>query len=348
MDLYHKFLGIPPEEQPPNRYRLLGLALYESDVEVIEHAARRNMRFVREATKTAPNIPQKEVQELLLEIADAKLVLRDPARRREYDRELRESLPKSGAQRTQAPPQQLSDDASSEPSSNLKDWESSSVQGAKSSLPSAQFISSIDDVEQQSFGGASWAIDSSSESIKQPSTLVQNQEWIIGSSPTVDIRLRTSWVSRRHCRIWSQNGATFIEDLDSTNGTFINGVPVRGATQLQDEDLITLGRNTRVPWPIPSEFVGKDIRVYLIGRSPDCDFRMSDKSVSQYHAQLIVEGDTYVLEDLDSLNGTRVSSFDRRISRCSVQPHLSIFFGRTKVCVEDILRAVGASGGNRL
>ncbi|MCA9241629.1 MAG: FHA domain-containing protein, partial [Planctomycetales bacterium] len=324
MDLYHKFLGITPEEQPPNRYRLLGLALYESDVEVIENAARRNMRFVREATKTAPNIPQKEVQELLLEIADAKLVLRDPGRRREYDRELSESLPKSGVLRTQPPPQPLSDDGSSEPSSDLRDWDSSSVQGAKSSLPSAQFISSIDDVEQQSFGGASWAMDPSSGSLKQPTTLTGDQEWVIGSSPGVDIRLRTSWVSRRHCRIWHENGLTYIEDLKSTNGTFVNGVPVRSATPLHEEDLITLGRNTRVPWPIPQDFSGKDMRVYMIGRSPDCDFRMSDKSVSQYHAQLIGEGESYVREDLDSLNATRAPCFDRRVSRYVAHPHLSI------------------------
>ena len=28
---YHKWLGIPPEEQPPNHYRLLGIALFEKD-----------------------------------------------------------------------------------------------------------------------------------------------------------------------------------------------------------------------------------------------------------------------------------------------------------------------------
>src|SRR5687768_18381170 len=38
-DPYHKWLAIPPEEQPPHHYRLLGIKLFESDPDVIESAA---------------------------------------------------------------------------------------------------------------------------------------------------------------------------------------------------------------------------------------------------------------------------------------------------------------------
>src|ERR1700739_926521 len=45
-DPYRKWLGIPRDEQPPNHYRLLGVALFEDDVEAISHAAdRQNFRF---------------------------------------------------------------------------------------------------------------------------------------------------------------------------------------------------------------------------------------------------------------------------------------------------------------
>ena len=37
-DPYHEWLGIPPEEQPPNHYRLLGIPLFEPDPQVIRHA----------------------------------------------------------------------------------------------------------------------------------------------------------------------------------------------------------------------------------------------------------------------------------------------------------------------
>jgi len=38
-DPYHKWLGIPPEDQPPNLYRLLGIRRFENDPDVIEAAA---------------------------------------------------------------------------------------------------------------------------------------------------------------------------------------------------------------------------------------------------------------------------------------------------------------------
>ena len=42
-DPYHQWLGIPAAEQPPNHYRLLGVPLLESDLDVIEAAAERRV-----------------------------------------------------------------------------------------------------------------------------------------------------------------------------------------------------------------------------------------------------------------------------------------------------------------
>ena len=38
-DPYYKWLGIPPKDQPPNHYRLLGIDLFTPDPDVIESAA---------------------------------------------------------------------------------------------------------------------------------------------------------------------------------------------------------------------------------------------------------------------------------------------------------------------
>lgn len=46
-DPYHRWLGIPPHEQPASHYRLLGLATFESDQDVIEEAAHRQIRYVK-------------------------------------------------------------------------------------------------------------------------------------------------------------------------------------------------------------------------------------------------------------------------------------------------------------
>ena len=46
-DPYYKWLGIPPKDQPPHHYRLLGLELLESDAEVIDAAANRLMEYLQ-------------------------------------------------------------------------------------------------------------------------------------------------------------------------------------------------------------------------------------------------------------------------------------------------------------
>ena len=44
-----------------------------------------------------------------------------------------------------------------------------------------------------------------------------------------------------------------------------------------------------------------------IGRGPDNTIVVNDPSISAHHVQLLLEGDTYRLKDLDSTNGTRVN-----------------------------------------
>lgn len=46
-DGYHKWLGIPPKDQPPNHYRLLGIELFENDDDVIEGAADQRISHLR-------------------------------------------------------------------------------------------------------------------------------------------------------------------------------------------------------------------------------------------------------------------------------------------------------------
>ena len=46
-DPYHKWLGIPPDEQPANHYRLLGLELFESDRDVIDSASLEQIAHIR-------------------------------------------------------------------------------------------------------------------------------------------------------------------------------------------------------------------------------------------------------------------------------------------------------------
>jgi hypothetical protein len=85
-DPYWKWLGIPPEEQPPNHYRLLGIALFEEDAEVINNAADRQMAHMR-TVQTGKRAAMS--QGILNELSTAKVCLLDPVRKQAYDARLR-------------------------------------------------------------------------------------------------------------------------------------------------------------------------------------------------------------------------------------------------------------------
>jgi hypothetical protein len=85
-DPYHKWLGIPPAEQPPHHYRLLGVALFEADADVIESAADQRMAHVR-SFQTGKH--SAESQRILNELAAARRCLLDARQRVTYDDGLR-------------------------------------------------------------------------------------------------------------------------------------------------------------------------------------------------------------------------------------------------------------------
>ncbi len=85
-DPYHRWLGIGPEHQPPDHYRLLGIARFESDRQVIDSVALRHISFLQEITD-GPCVDQ--AQRLLNELAAARRCLLDPERKAAYDAQLR-------------------------------------------------------------------------------------------------------------------------------------------------------------------------------------------------------------------------------------------------------------------
>jgi hypothetical protein len=51
-----------------------------------------------------------------------------------------------------------------------------------------------------------------------------------------------TYVSTLHARLFQQNGEAFVEDLGSTNGTFVNGRQVTTATRLKRGDQVQFGQ----------------------------------------------------------------------------------------------------------
>jgi ABC-type multidrug transport system ATPase subunit/pSer/pThr/pTyr-binding forkhead associated (FHA) protein len=123
-------------------------------------------------------------------------------------------------------------------------------------------------------------------------------------------------VSRRHVRlIAGEEGSYVLEDLDSTNGVFVNGLRINGLVRLQHGDLIGLGsaaiRHLRF-----QEHSSRETRQFtlpakpqwVIGRSSECDLPLGfESTVSSRHALLNNRQGQLHLVDHHSLNGVWVN-----------------------------------------
>jgi pSer/pThr/pTyr-binding forkhead associated (FHA) protein len=66
----------------------------------------------------------------------------------------------------------------------------------------------------------------------------------IGRGQSSDIRLTDTYVSTAHARITNRNGAWMVEDLGSTNGTYLNQRRVTAPAALAPGDRIRVGKTT--------------------------------------------------------------------------------------------------------
>jgi ABC transport system ATP-binding/permease protein len=137
--------------------------------------------------------------------------------------------------------------------------------------------------------------------------------WIIGSDPECDLVVDWPTVSGRHCRLTRMSDGDLLEDLGSSNGTYVNGVRVEGSVVVRPGDRVTLGKRVPMPWPAaradgaaPAS-APSPARVLRIGRDPDNDVVIDAPMVSRRHARLVVDGDGARIEDLGSSNGTYVN-----------------------------------------
>ncbi len=92
-DPYHQWLGIPPSEQPPDHYRLLGIRQLEDDPSVIENAADRQMAHLK-TFQAGPS--SNDSQRLLNQVAAARVCLLNAAKKDAYDQQLCQAVPQGG------------------------------------------------------------------------------------------------------------------------------------------------------------------------------------------------------------------------------------------------------------
>ena len=63
----------------------------------------------------------------------------------------------------------------------------------------------------------------------------------IGRSADADVRIEDRYASGIHARLYSRGASYYVEDMSSTNGTFLNGSRLDGEAELNDLDELRIG-----------------------------------------------------------------------------------------------------------
>ena len=148
--------------------------------------------------------------------------------------------------------------------------------------------------------------------------LEDNREIIVGRSSDLDMVLVEEMVSRRHARIQLVGGSVNIDDLGSTNGTFVNGERVTHA-ELQEGDRVLIGSNilkvvsTDGQSP-PSEAMEQQAQMNRAQRTTGGDARMSG------NLEEIPLPDLLQLFGSSRKTGTLVVTSQERVGRKSRAP----------------------------
>jgi pSer/pThr/pTyr-binding forkhead associated (FHA) protein len=163
----------------------------------------------------------------------------------------------------------------------------------------------------------------------------------IGRSRDNDIVVENLAVSRNHARVRREDDRYVLTDLNSANGTFLNGVQITKA-ELHHDDVVTIGKHklifqdetlsdealisdafgaertmlldkAPVAYLVVTRGKQKDLEFRLdkaevaIGRGADCDITLHDWFVSKQHAVVHRQGNTFMLRDAGSWRGTKVN-----------------------------------------
>jgi pSer/pThr/pTyr-binding forkhead associated (FHA) protein/thioredoxin reductase/NAD-dependent dihydropyrimidine dehydrogenase PreA subunit len=133
-----------------------------------------------------------------------------------------------------------------------------------------------------------------------------------------DLEITDTMTSARHCRLdRTPQGSYLLEDLGSSNGTFLGAEPIQkvllrvgerfriGSTEIEvseGQPRLQVVRGPRAGIEVP--LGNQDLS---IGRAPDNHLVLGDPSVSSRHSRILCLPTGFVLEDTGSTNGTSVN-----------------------------------------
>ena len=128
-----------------------------------------------------------------------------------------------------------------------------------------------------------------------------NGEVIVGRGSASDLVIDQDRLSRKHARLSAGDGAVLVEDLGSTNGTFVNDNKVDAPTLAKNGDII--------------KFDSFAYQVSVIGGVDDTDATITgdttpDEEVLEAKTQVFTPPKSWALDTNQSTEGTQVMSVD--------------------------------------
>lgn len=190
-----------------------------------------------------------------------------------------------------------------------------------------------------------WKLTIEDDEGKQTTLPLAHDEYALGRAEASSIRLTDRNISRKHAALANTGQGWVVRDLDSYNGTYVNGVRVAGEQPLRHGDLIQLGdyrlelldealitapqpavegrgttlsplhtrpdRLVMIVGPSPGQEFPLQGERLSIGRSEECPISINHSSVSRHHAELLmIDKGRYEVIDQGSANGIRINGVE--------------------------------------
>ncbi|HZZ80396.1 MAG TPA: FHA domain-containing protein [Gemmataceae bacterium] len=188
-----------------------------------------------------------------------------------------------------------------------------------------------------------------SHRVLQPARDVGMRSWLIGRAADCDLIVNQDAVSGHHCRLTETVSGFILEDLQSSNGTYVNGKSITTRLAVAKSDKITLGRTVPLPWPgaahagpvAPTK--GKTIH---IGRDADNDIVLDYPTVSGRHARITFANGQATIEDLNSTNGIAVGRPEAKVRHATLKASDFVYFGSLRIPAVRLLEGKLALGSD--
>ncbi len=200
---------------------------------------------------------------------------------------------------------------------------------------------------------------------RQPPIWLVESVTTIGSDPKNHVVIKDEGVDAQHAEIRKEDDALYLSDLDSYQGTLVNGNKIKAKFQLRAGDAVSIGgvellivepqaagekkepaaAKPRSDWSIMAlsgPLKGKSIPIHgsmVFGRSSSCDIQINDAHMSRRHAEINLKGGVLRLVDLQSSNGTMVNG--KTIGEQALKPGDKISFDHLTFLVAGPLGAGG-------